>query len=121
MFTHKKRGEYLRGEISVFKYVLTPSFKKNPDDHHPNFKPFSQEMHLKIPLSSPDLRLSNSKSGCGVSDLHFSVVVNWHLQKLWTEDVCFYWYQDHLRKKLMCAHSCPFIYSDRKDTMTPTK
>jgi hypothetical protein len=32
---------------------------------------FSQEMHLKIPLLSRGLKLSNSKPGCRVSALHF--------------------------------------------------
>ncbi len=36
-------------------------------------EPLSQEMHLKIPLLSQGLKLSNSKPGCRVSALHFFV------------------------------------------------
>ncbi len=32
---------------------------------------FSQEVHLKTPLSSRGLKLSNSKPGCRISALHF--------------------------------------------------
>jgi hypothetical protein len=39
----------------------------------PKNEPFSQEMHLKIILSSRGLKLPNSKSGYGVSALHFFV------------------------------------------------
>jgi hypothetical protein len=33
----------------------------NPDHHLPKNEPFSQKMHLKIPLSNRGLKLSNSK------------------------------------------------------------
>ncbi len=39
--------------------------------HHPQNELFSQEIHLKIPLSSRGLILSISKPGCRVSALHF--------------------------------------------------
>jgi hypothetical protein len=67
----KKIGE-LRRYTSAVRWVLTPSFRK-PLSSSPNNKPFSQEMHLKIPLSSQGLKLSNSKPGCRVSTLHFFV------------------------------------------------
>jgi hypothetical protein len=36
-------------------------------------KVFSQKMHLKIPLLSRDLKVSNSEPGCRVSALRFFV------------------------------------------------
>jgi hypothetical protein len=46
---------------------------ENPDHHSQKNEPLSQEMHLKITLSSWGLRLSNSKPGCRISALHFFV------------------------------------------------
>jgi hypothetical protein len=53
-------------------WVLTPSFRK-PRSTPPKNEPFSQEMHLKIPLLSWGWKLSNSKPGCRVSALDFFV------------------------------------------------
>ncbi len=39
----------------------------------PKHEPFSQEMHLKIPLLNRSLKLSNSKPGCRVSAQHVFV------------------------------------------------
>ncbi len=47
-------------------------FQKTPSNT-PKNEPFSQEMHLKIPLQSRDLKLSNSKPSCRVSALHSCV------------------------------------------------
>jgi hypothetical protein len=52
----------LRGDIGAFTQVSTPIFEK-PRSSPPKNEPFSQEMHLKIPLVSPGLKLSNSKPG----------------------------------------------------------
>ncbi len=46
---------------------------ENPDHHPQKNEPFSQEMHLKIPLLSRGLKVSNSNPGCRVSALHFFV------------------------------------------------
>jgi hypothetical protein len=67
----KEVGE-LRGDISAIRYVLTPSVRK-PRSSPTKNELFSQEMHLKIPLSSRGLKFSNSKPGCIVSALHFFV------------------------------------------------
>jgi hypothetical protein len=61
-----------RGDIGAIREVLTPSFRKLRSSL-PKNKPFSQGMHLKIPLLSQGLKLSNSKPGCRVSALHFFV------------------------------------------------
>jgi hypothetical protein len=49
----------LRGDIGAICKDLTPSFRKRLAS--PQRKPFSQEMHLKTPLLSEGLKLSNSK------------------------------------------------------------
>jgi hypothetical protein len=51
---------------------MTPSFRK-PQPSSPENESFSQEMHLKILLSSRDLKLSNSEQGCRVSAHHHIV------------------------------------------------
>jgi hypothetical protein len=71
MWRQKKVSE-LRGDIGAIRLVLTPSFRKPRSPPLKN-EPSSQEMHLKIPLSSWDLKLSNSKPGCWASALHFFV------------------------------------------------
>jgi hypothetical protein len=68
----KKRVGESRGEISAVNYVLTPSCRK-PKSSTPKSEPFSQEMHLKIPLLSRGLISSNFKPGCRSSALHFFV------------------------------------------------
>ncbi len=71
---------------------------ENPNQHPKKKKtkkkpePFSQEMHLKIPLSSRGLRLSNSKPGCRVSALCLFVkeippMAFWHRAQ---SDKCFF-------------------------------
>jgi hypothetical protein len=45
--------------------------KENPNHQPKKTERLSQEMHLKIPLSSRGLKLSNSKPGYRVSALHF--------------------------------------------------
>jgi hypothetical protein len=67
----EKVGE-LRGDIGAIRKVLTPSFRIPRSTPSKN-EPFSQEMHLKIPLLTWCLKLSNSKPGCRVSALHFFV------------------------------------------------
>jgi hypothetical protein len=63
----------------AFLLALTPSFRKPETTTSPTFrtfkgnKSFSQEMHLKILLSSRGLKLSNSKPGCRVSARRFFV------------------------------------------------
>jgi hypothetical protein len=69
--TENKVGE-LRGDVVAIRSVLTPSVRGS-DHHPPKNEPFSQEMHLKIPLLSRGLKMSNSKPGCIVSALHFFV------------------------------------------------
>jgi hypothetical protein len=64
----EKKVDELRGDIGAIRQGLTPSFRK-PQSSPPKNKPLSQEMHLKIPLSSHGLKLSNSKPGCKVSAL----------------------------------------------------
>jgi hypothetical protein len=51
---------------------LTPH-PENSDRHIQNYKPFSQEMHLKMPVSSWVLKISNSEAGCRVLALYFVV------------------------------------------------
>ncbi len=55
----KEVGE-LRGDIGAITSVLAPFFRK-PRSSHPKNEPFSQEMRLKIPLSSRGLNLPNSQ------------------------------------------------------------
>ncbi len=62
----------LGAEIGAISEVLTLSFTK-PLSSPPETEPFSQKMHLKIPLSSRGLKLSNSKPGCEVSAHNFFV------------------------------------------------
>ncbi len=66
---YSQKCQKLRGDIGVISYVLTFSYRK-PRSSTPKNKPFSQEMHLKIPLLSRGLKLSNSKTSCRVSALH---------------------------------------------------
>jgi hypothetical protein len=68
---HKKVGE-LGSDIGVIRYALTPSYRK-PRSSLPKKVPFSQEMHLKIPLLGRGLKISISKPGLRVSALHFFV------------------------------------------------
>jgi hypothetical protein len=70
--TGKTVGD-LRGYIGVIRQFLAPSFRKLQSSPPKKNEPFSQEMHLKIPLPSQGLILSNSKPGCRVSALHFFV------------------------------------------------
>jgi hypothetical protein len=71
--TEKKIVE-VRGGIGAIRYVLTLSFRKpRSSPRKEKTEPFSQEMHLKIPLLSQGLKLPNSKPGCRVSALHFFV------------------------------------------------
>jgi hypothetical protein len=56
----------LKGEIGAITYILTLYFK-NPDNQPPKNEPFSQEMHLKIPLLRRGSNFSNSKPGCSLS------------------------------------------------------
>jgi hypothetical protein len=70
--TEKKKISELGGEFGAISYVLTPSFRI-PRSSPPKNEPFSEEMHLKTPLFSRGLILSNSKPGCRVSALHFFV------------------------------------------------
>jgi hypothetical protein len=71
MKTNEKVGMF-RGNIGAIRQVLTSSFRKPRSSPSKN-ELFSQEMHLKIPLLSRGLKLSNSKPGCRVSALHFFV------------------------------------------------
>ncbi len=59
-------------DIGAIWRVLIPSFRK-PQSSPPENEPFSQEMHLKIPLLSRGFKLSNSKPRCRVSALHLFV------------------------------------------------
>jgi hypothetical protein len=54
-------------------------------------EPISQELHLKIQLSSTGLKLSNSKKGCGDSANHFFDVELFH-----GSDFLYFLFQDHL-------------------------
>ncbi len=68
----RKKDCELRGDTGAIGLIFTPCFRKY--DHHPKKKKrFSQEMHLKIRLLSPGLKLSNSKPGFRVSAPHFFV------------------------------------------------
>jgi hypothetical protein len=70
--TEKEVGK-LRGDIVASRKVLTPySFRKLLSST-PRRKPFRQEMHVKIPLLTWGLKLSDSKRGRRVSALHFFV------------------------------------------------
>jgi hypothetical protein len=60
----------VQANLGVIEKVLTSSFIK-PRSSPPKNEPFSQDMHLKIPILSRGLKLSNSKPGCKVSVLHF--------------------------------------------------
>jgi hypothetical protein len=53
---------------------MTTSFRK-PQSSHPKNEPFSQEMHLKMPLLNRGLVLSNFKAVCGVSALKFMKLI----------------------------------------------
>ncbi len=68
----KKVGE-MRGDICTIIDTSWLSPSENPDHHLPKNEPFSQKVHLRIPLLSRGLKLSNSKPGCRVSALHFFV------------------------------------------------
>jgi hypothetical protein len=67
----KKLVSYEAALVSLDRSLLFLS--KNLYHHSSKNEPFSQEMHLKIPLSSLGLKLSNPKPGCEVSALHFFV------------------------------------------------
>jgi hypothetical protein len=60
--TIKKLAHYKAKVVPLGGYLLILS--ENPHHHPPKNKPFSQEMHLKIPLLSRGWMLSSSKSGC---------------------------------------------------------
>jgi hypothetical protein len=62
----------LRDYIGVIRYVLTLSLRKSRSSLQKH-EPFIQEIHLKKPLLSNGLKLSNSKPSCRVSALCFSV------------------------------------------------
>jgi hypothetical protein len=74
MGRRKKIVGKFRGDIDGSGDIgLDSVFHKTPNIT-PNNEPFSQEMHLKIPLLSIGLKLSKLKSGCRVcSALHFLV------------------------------------------------
>jgi hypothetical protein len=57
--------------VSLDRYSLLLS--ENVDHHPPKNELFSQEMYLKIPLSTQGLKLTNSKLGGTVPALHFFV------------------------------------------------
>ncbi len=71
---------------------LDSLFQKTPIITPKKNEPFSQEMHMKIPLLSRGLKLMSSKAGCKVSALHFSVklipqMAFWHRAN---SDGCFF-------------------------------
>ncbi len=68
----RKKVRELRADIGAISQVLTPSFRK-PRSSPPKNEPFSQEMHLKIPLLSRGLKSSSSKPVCRISAIHFFV------------------------------------------------
>ncbi len=91
MTTDKETFGESRGDICSTRHVLAFFFRKTRSSH-PDDELFSQEIHLKIPLLSRGLILSNSKpAGCRASALHFFVktppMAFWH----WAQsDKCFF-------------------------------
>jgi hypothetical protein len=83
----------LRGDIGHL-IGFDPLFQKT-SIINPKTEPFSQEMDLKIPLSSRGLKLSNSKPGCKVSAFNFfanympPIAFSHHAQS----DKCFFDFQ----------------------------
>jgi hypothetical protein len=57
--------------LGFLLFIHLDSFFRKPRPSPPNNEPFIQEMHLKMPVLSRGLKLSNSKPGCRVSALHF--------------------------------------------------
>jgi hypothetical protein len=67
----RKKVSELRGDIDAIRQALTSSFRKLRSSPPRETEPFSQEMHLTIPLSSRGLELSHSNPpGCRVIALH---------------------------------------------------
>jgi hypothetical protein len=121
--TEKKIGEF-GGDIGAVWQVLTLSLRK-PRSSLPKNQPFSQEMHLKIPLSSQGSEFSNSNPGCRILALYFFVkqitpMTFWHqaqsgkcffqlliprltcsrhLKARWLGAVLFNWYCMHVMRK----------------------
>jgi hypothetical protein len=67
---HIKKNCELRGDVGAIRRVLAPFFRK-PQTSPKKEELFSQRMHLKIPVLSLGLRLSNPKAGCRVAAVHF--------------------------------------------------
>jgi hypothetical protein len=67
----KKVGDF-RGKIDAVGLTFKPSLRK-PRSLSLKNEPFSQEMHLKVPLLSWILKLSNSDPGRSISALCFCV------------------------------------------------
>jgi hypothetical protein len=70
MRRQKKAGE-LEASLVPLQYTGHDSFQKTPISIPPKDEPFNQEMHLKMPLLSLGLILSNLQPECRVSALHF--------------------------------------------------
>jgi hypothetical protein len=67
-----KKVDELRGEIGAIRQVLT-HYQKTTIIIPQKNEPFSQEMHLKMPPLSLDLKLANPKPVYRVSALHLFV------------------------------------------------